>query len=96
MTVRRRAKLSAEIRHLLPNFVEPCRKNKQQSVKAGGRLVKHVLCYLLTSCREPSYAAAVWKQGATDGGSQDPSSIEPPVAEMKKSIPGKDPEGSGV
>ena len=39
--------------------------------------------------REPSDAAAVQSNGATDGGSHDPSRVKPPVVAMKKSIPGK-------
>ncbi|MGD0458252.1 MAG: hypothetical protein ABSC21_10975 [Terriglobia bacterium] len=38
---------------------------------------------------EPSDAAAVRSDGATNGGSHDPSRVEPPVVAMKKSIRGK-------
>ena len=42
--------------------------------------------------RESSDAAAVRSDGATAGGSRDPSRVEPPVVAMKKSIPGKTPK----
>jgi hypothetical protein len=35
---------------------------------------------------------AVRRDGATDGGSHDPSRVEPQVVAMKKSIPGKTPK----
>jgi hypothetical protein len=41
---------------------------------------------------EPSDATADWSDGATDGGSHDPSTVEPPVGAIKKSIPGKTPK----
>ena len=39
--------------------------------------------------RESSNAAAVRSNGGTDGGSHDPSRVDPQVVAMKKSIPGK-------
>ena len=42
---------------------------------------------------EPSDAAAVRNDGATNGGSHDPSRVEPPVVAMKKSIRGKTAKG---
>jgi len=41
---------------------------------------------------EPSDKAAVRSDGTTDGGSHDPSRVEPPVVAMKESIPGKIPK----
>jgi len=46
--------------------------------------------------RESSDAAAVRSDGATDGGSHDPSRVEPPVCGDEEIDPRKDPEGSGV
>jgi hypothetical protein len=42
--------------------------------------------------REPSDRPAVRRDGATDGGSHDPSRVEPQVVAMKKSIPAKTPK----
>ena len=47
---------------------------------------------LVAPGREPSDAAAVRSDAATDGCSHDPSRVEPPIVAMKKSIPGKTPK----
>jgi hypothetical protein len=42
--------------------------------------------------RESSGASAIRSDGATDGGSHDPSRLGPPVVAMKKAVPGKPPK----
>ena len=61
-------------------------------VKTGGRLAKHAPLLLAIAGGEPSDAAAVRSNVATDGGSHDPSGVEPPVVPMKKSTQRKTPK----